>query len=319
MQFALSPRRGTKHRHHFGRGSSKIRVAARRDRDKRQTTAQRRRSARGGDSLRRLGHEQGVRDRSRLCRRGLCFVLAHRRDVRAYGACRHQLHDHLPPLSGRRRWLRERTASKRSNLDRRGVLLIADYLVTAAISALSAFQYLGVPHPERFAAVAILLIGLLNLLGPRHTGGIAFLISVPTAIVVVVLGLFSIPHIGEAFTHVQPLHGSLGKNWAGFVGIVLALSGVEAIANATGVMKLDPGVTEAAPSVSKTSTPAILWVMIGESLCSGDLLDITPTLGASRLILGAPKRNAVLNLLRGNVLREVLNGLPEEIDLLVYA
>ncbi len=29
-------------------------------------------------------------------------------------------------------------------------LLIADYLVTAAISALSAFQYLGVPHPEKF-------------------------------------------------------------------------------------------------------------------------------------------------------------------------
>ena len=27
-------------------------------------------------------------------------------------------------------------------------LLIADYLVTAAISALSAFQYLGVPHPR---------------------------------------------------------------------------------------------------------------------------------------------------------------------------
>jgi len=34
-------------------------------------------------------------------------------------------------------------------------LLIADYLVTAAISALSAFAYLGVPHPERFAAAAI--------------------------------------------------------------------------------------------------------------------------------------------------------------------
>src|SRR5213075_1010598 len=45
-------------------------------------------------------------------------------------------------------------------------------------------------------------------------------------------------------------------------GIVLALSGFEAIANATGVMRLDPGSTEANPSVRKTSTPAILWVMI---------------------------------------------------------
>src|SRR5947207_2406361 len=52
-------------------------------------------------------------------------------------------------------------------------LLIADYLVTAAISALSGFQYLGVPHPEKFAAAAILIIGLLNLIGPKHTGGLA--------------------------------------------------------------------------------------------------------------------------------------------------
>ncbi len=141
-------------------------------------------------------------------------------------------------------------------------LLIADYLVTAAISALSAFAYLGVPHPEKFAAAAILVIGLLNLLGPKHTGGLAFLISVPTVLVVIALGALSIPHLGDAWHNLQPLHGSTAKNWAGFVGIVLALSGVEAIANATGVMKLDPGSTEANPRVTKTSTPAILIVMI---------------------------------------------------------
>src|SRR5436190_3334476 len=141
-------------------------------------------------------------------------------------------------------------------------LLIADYLVTAAISALSAFQYLGVPHPEKFAAASILIIGLLNLLGPKQTGGLAFLISVPTAIVVVVLGLFSLPHLGTALGHLQPLHGTFGQNWAGLVGIVLALSGVEAIANATGVMKLDPGSSDERPSVIRTSTPAILMVMI---------------------------------------------------------
>ncbi|HEX8897202.1 MAG TPA: universal stress protein, partial [Chthoniobacterales bacterium] len=118
------------------------------------------------------------------------------------------------------------------------------------------------PHPEKFAAAAILIIGLLNLLGPRHTGGLAFLISVPTAIIVITLGLFSLPHIHEAIGHLQPLQGSFWQNWAGFVGIVLALSGVEAIANATGVMKLDPGSTEARPSVRKTSTRAILWVMV---------------------------------------------------------
>jgi amino acid transporter/nucleotide-binding universal stress UspA family protein len=141
-------------------------------------------------------------------------------------------------------------------------LLIADYLVTAAISALSAFSYLGVPHPEKFAAMSILLIGLLNLLGPKQTGGLAFLVSLPTVIVVIALGLLAMPHMGEAVAHLQPLHGSFGQNWAAFVGIVLALSGVEAIANATGVMKLDPGSTDQNPCVVKTSTPAILVVMI---------------------------------------------------------
>ncbi len=143
-----------------------------------------------------------------------------------------------------------------------GFLLIADYLVTAAISALSAFQYLGVPHPERFAAGAILAIGALNLLGPKHTGGLAFLIAVPTALVVLVLGAFCLPHLGFALHQVQPLHGGLGQNWQAFVGIVLALSGVEAIANATGVMRLDPGSTDERPSVRRTSTPAILWVLV---------------------------------------------------------
>jgi len=140
-------------------------------------------------------------------------------------------------------------------------LLIADYIVTAAISALSAFQYLGVDHPELFAAAAIVGIGALNYFGPKHTGGLAFLISVPTAIVVVILGLFCLPHLGQAIHNLKPLAGGFFGNWNGFVGIVLALSGVEAIANATSVMKLDPGSTDENPSVSKTSTPAILWVM----------------------------------------------------------
>jgi len=148
-------------------------------------------------------------------------------------------------------------------------LLIADYLVTAAISALSAFQYLGqyvnvfgiAHHPEWWAAAAIVFIGALNFFGPRHTGGLAFLISLPTVIVVVALGLFALPHLGAAWHNVKPLTGGFWQNWSGFVGVVLALSGVEAIANATGVMKLNPG-SEQKPSVSKTSTPAVLAVMV---------------------------------------------------------
>jgi nucleotide-binding universal stress UspA family protein len=49
------------------------------------------------------------------------------------------------------------------------------------------------------------------------------------------------------------------------------------------------------------------------------IVDIAATLGTSRLILGAPRRNALVNILRGNLVREVSDLLPEEIDLLVYA
>ena len=45
----------------------------------------------------------------------------------------------------------------------------------------------------------------------------------------------------------------------------------------------------------------------------------TAALGTSRLILGASRRNVLVNILRGNVVREVSDLLPEEIDLLVYA
>jgi amino acid transporter/nucleotide-binding universal stress UspA family protein len=140
-------------------------------------------------------------------------------------------------------------------------LLIADYIVTAALSALSAFQYLGVPHPEKFAAAAIALIGALNWFGPKHTGGLAFLVSIPTFVVVVLLGIFSIPHIPAALHNITPMYGGVAANWPKFVSIVLALSGVEAVANSTGVMKLDKNCPADKPSVSHTSTPAILWVM----------------------------------------------------------
>ena len=49
------------------------------------------------------------------------------------------------------------------------------------------------------------------------------------------------------------------------------------------------------------------------------IADIAATIGASRVIVGAPKRNALENILRGNLVREISKLLPEEIDMLVYA
>jgi nucleotide-binding universal stress UspA family protein len=49
------------------------------------------------------------------------------------------------------------------------------------------------------------------------------------------------------------------------------------------------------------------------------IVDLAATFGASRLILGSPQRSTLLNLLRGNIIRNVSNLLPDNIHLLVYA
>lgn len=157
-------------------------------------------------------------------------------------------------------------------------LLIADYIVTASLSSLAAFQYLGVENPAYYAGGAILVLGALNLLGPKHSGVFAILVSLPTALVVLLLGVFALPHLGTAISHLQPLHGGIVHNWTGFVGIVLALSGVEAIANATGVMKLNPGSSPHAPVVTKTSTKALLVVL-------SEVVGFTALLGLAMMAL----------------------------------
>ena len=49
------------------------------------------------------------------------------------------------------------------------------------------------------------------------------------------------------------------------------------------------------------------------------IVDIAATMGASYLILGAPNRPGLASLLRGNIIRNISDTLPDEIHLLVYA
>lgn len=140
--------------------------------------------------------------------------------------------------------------------------LIADYLVTAALSALSAAYYFGIGDPLIFACIAIVAIACFNYFGPRHVGTFVFAIMAVAVVVLLALAGFSIPHLKAAWENIKPLTGSPLTIWNQFVGVIVALSGVEAIANITGVMKLNPGATNAKPQVTKTSTRAIAFVMV---------------------------------------------------------
>lgn len=153
-----------------------------------------------------------------------------------------------------------------------GLLLLADYIVTASLSCLDAFHYLGFEQIEakRWAIASIFLIGAVNFLGPKHTGSIAVWLAVPVFLVVVALVGAGVPHLKDF--HPQPPSGGLWHNWVAFVGMILALSGVEAAASNTGVMKLDPDASPDRPAVRVTSrravTAVLLEVVIGTALLS---------------------------------------------------
>ena len=118
------------------------------------------------------------------------------------------------------------------------LLLSADYVVTMALSVLDACHYIGLENPSGWAIAIILCIGVLNWYGPKHSGGFAFLISALTLVTIITIIAFSAPR-ALAYAAVQPPQDGLYSNWSFFVGIILSISGIEAISNMTGLMK-DP-------------------------------------------------------------------------------
>jgi amino acid transporter len=141
-----------------------------------------------------------------------------------------------------------------------GLLLCADYVVTASLSCLDAFHYLGlhnssvmgVPVDAAAAALTILVIGGLNFFGPTKTGTLAMVVALATVALTLIIGIYCLPHLGTMRVE-SPFRNGIGRAWVGFTEIVLALSGVEAIANMTGIM-VQP--------VEKTARKAIMPVLI---------------------------------------------------------
>jgi len=162
------------------------------------------------------------------------------------------------------------------------LLLVADLTVTAALSGWSALSYFNIPLFKEYIVLAtvgiLLIIGWINYFGPRHSGSLAVILSLPTVIVVIVLIVISAPHLTTQFFE-RP-HEKFSHLWVQFVGVILALSGVEAIANLTGVMKLDRGSTLDHPQVgreaSKAIWPVAVEVVVGTALLGWAMLSMNP-------------------------------------------
>ncbi len=163
------------------------------------------------------------------------------------------------------------------------LLLLADFIVTAALSGWDAMIYLGVSreHVKLATLALILVVGFINYFGPKHSGSIAVSLAAPMVFVVILIICLSLPHL--TFTHLNHANNFIsGQNWVSFVKVILALSGVEAVANLTGVMKLDRGSNVDAPRVGRTAAKAIspvaIEVVFGTALLGWAMLSLPPVL-----------------------------------------
>jgi amino acid transporter/nucleotide-binding universal stress UspA family protein len=174
------------------------------------------------------------------------------------------------------------------------LLLCADYVVTAALSSLDAFRYLHVPHPELWAAGSIALIGVLNYFGPTKAGSFALVAALLTVALTLVIALAALPFLGEARLTAPPTRHTESESllwawlrpslsplepgitwWRQFTDLILAISGVEAVANMTGIM---------VKPVERTSRLAIWPVLIEIVLLNLLLTAAMSTLPESLLV-----------------------------------
>jgi amino acid transporter/nucleotide-binding universal stress UspA family protein len=151
------------------------------------------------------------------------------------------------------------------------LLLVADLTVTAALSGYEAIKYLAPGTPSALVPwvtiVAVAAFGVLNAYGPRHSGALAVCLAIPMVLMVLVLIALSAPYLT---THLHPLPAdhTWMKGWEYFVGAILALSGVEAIASLTGVMKPDADSKPGKPKVGRESAKAIIPVAVEVVVCT---------------------------------------------------
>ena len=127
-------------------------------------------------------------------------------------------------------------------------LLLSGYIMTAAISVVEAFHYFGVPRTLTLplSVVMLVFIGAINWLGARSAGRFAMVVAfaalgVSAALLGLCLPFFirGVETIDFSFfdTH------STSEIWISFTRICLALAGVEAVANMTGLMRSPVGRT----------------------------------------------------------------------------
>jgi len=155
-------------------------------------------------------------------------------------------------------------------------LLLSGYIMTAAISVVEAFHYFGVPRGLTLplSIVTLVLLGMVNWLGAKSAGRFALLVAFGALGVSAVMAVACLPFFWkgvttinlEYFRQVPPTDA-----WVSFTTICLALAGVEAVANMTGLMKHPVGKTAKRTIWPVTIEVVALNMVFGIALAGLDL------------------------------------------------
>ncbi len=163
-------------------------------------------------------------------------------------------------------------------------LLLCDFIVTAALSAVEGFHYFGLAREWTVYAVigTLILLGFVNALGAKSAGRLALVIAVLAIVSSAVIGVLCVPYLREGLSRAVttvPGVGSGWDRWQSLVRIVLALSGVEAVANMTGMMKLP-----VAKTAKRTIWPVLIEVIILNTVFAVALNAVQDPAHASRVV-----------------------------------
>jgi nucleotide-binding universal stress UspA family protein len=71
-------------------------------------------------------------------------------------------------------------------------------------------------------------------------------------------------------------------------------------------------------AIGKENGVTVVPVYLVSDDPAASILDLAATLGIDILVLGTPHRHALVRLLKGNVVTEVAENLPENIQLIIY-
>ena len=130
-----------------------------------------------------------------------------------------------------------------------GMLITTSYFLTAAISAVSGFHYVGsiLPfldaHVVVLACFGLLALAILNIVGIRESATAALFMATTAFIVDIVVIAFSVKYLSlnqwtQAWKAFSPAHDlSLHSMLIGFAGAWLAFSGLESISQLSPVIR----------------------------------------------------------------------------------